>query len=724
MAREKRVVLAAFGLTQIAPIAMTDLTLTILALLFGQRSGVFYLATPSRTELSLIRQLQQLDPLITLDFSAVKHTARSTFIPATAEQLVTDTTALPKQLHVALQSDQTHLPIQPKKRIRSPQQTAFLKRLVTICLTLIFLPIVLYGVGLSFGYAGVGLAAFFLEKGDLAKTETIASSSRLAFSLAAPSEQMGIRLGRNLGGDLTPRSFSVANGQTAAELLVNLSSSLHLMTATLRGEKTIDEGTLMLHSRRAMRSLQLLEAQEVLPESYREKLRLNTQSASILTTLFDNAPSLLGLSGKKTYAILLQNNMELRSGGGFITAFALLSLERGHLTDFTIYDVHDADEKLKGHVDPPFLLGRYMSASHLYLRDSNVSLDSAENATMAAKLLQLETGVSVDGVMTVDLSFLKKLLAITGPVTVPQYKTTVTQATMYQQVQEHLIPQFAPQQVGKGEFIQSFANALLTTLFSRPASPFTIARNISDAVLQKHLLFTSLDPALQPLLLRNHFASSPELITAPDSLSLVENNIGANSANYFLKRTIRQRVQLQPDNTASESVRLEYTNTASDDSGNNDYEAYVQLVLPQTATLSAVYINGTKQQVVSAVTDQAVYTKATFSPPKGFEVTTEKEGDKTVYGFYLTVQATEEKEVRLEYSVGSVVHEEGQRASYHLAYSKQPGVEEDEYELTLLYPKNYRPVRVPQETEKRQSSLQITTALKEDQDWMFDFTAQ
>src|SRR3989338_4365332 len=57
-------------------------------------------------------------------------------------------------------------------------------------------------------------------------------------------------------------------------------------------------------------------------------------------------------TGKKTYLVLFQNNLEIRPTGGFIGSYGLLTIEDGHVSDFRIFDVYQADGQLKGHVEP------------------------------------------------------------------------------------------------------------------------------------------------------------------------------------------------------------------------------------------------------------------------------------------------------------------------------------------------------------------------------------
>ena len=108
-------------------------------------------------------------------------------------------------------------------------------------------------------------------------------------------------------------------------------------------------------------------------------------------------PWLIGQDQKRTYLVLLQNNNELRPTGGFIGSFAFLTFDKGKFVDFEVQDVYWADGQLKGHVEPPSELKKYLGEANWYLRDSNWDPDFPTSAVKAQWFLEKETGRVVDG---------------------------------------------------------------------------------------------------------------------------------------------------------------------------------------------------------------------------------------------------------------------------------------------------------------------------------------
>ena len=105
----------------------------------------------------------------------------------------------------------------------------------------------------------------------------------------------------------------------------------------------------------------------------------------------------------KTYLVLFQNNMELRPTGGFIGSYALLNIGNGKMKGFSISDVYTADGQLKGHVDPPDAIRKYLAQPHFFLRDSNYDPDFVVSSEKAIWFLQKELGINVDGVIGINL---------------------------------------------------------------------------------------------------------------------------------------------------------------------------------------------------------------------------------------------------------------------------------------------------------------------------------
>ena len=178
--------------------------------------------------------------------------------------------------------------------------------------------------------------------------------------------------------------------------------------------------------------------------------------------LAGNIPSLLGQDQGKTYMVLFENNMELRPTGGFIGSFGLVSFDGGRLTDLAVNDVYSADGQLNGHVEPPAPIKNYLGEANWWLRDSNWDPDFPTSAKRAEWFLDKEIGKKVDGAVAVDLSPIREILKITGPIFLSDYNLNISSDNLYEKTQSEVQDNFFPGTHKKASFI----TALSRNLFS------------------------------------------------------------------------------------------------------------------------------------------------------------------------------------------------------------------------------------------------------------------
>ncbi len=133
---------------------------------------------------------------------------------------------------------------------------------------------------------------------------------------------------------------------------------------------------------------------------------------------------ILGANGPRSYLIEQVDPAELRGGGGFIGSYSTLSADHGVLKVGKSGDTGliDAPYPLRGnkkYVAPPNVSLQF--AQHgLVFGDSNFSSDFPAAAQSGQALFLNETGVSVDGVISIDPMAVAELLKVTGPIAIPE----------------------------------------------------------------------------------------------------------------------------------------------------------------------------------------------------------------------------------------------------------------------------------------------------------------
>ena len=78
----------------------------------------------------------------------------------------------------------------------------------------------------------------------------------------------------------------------------------------------------------------------------------------------------------RVFMILLQNNHELRPGGGFLGQYAVIKIKNAEIISAVVEDAKLLDQRIKDadiKVTPPWPLTRYAQIKRWMLRDSNFS---------------------------------------------------------------------------------------------------------------------------------------------------------------------------------------------------------------------------------------------------------------------------------------------------------------------------------------------------------------
>ncbi|MFZ1721231.1 MAG: DUF4012 domain-containing protein [Microgenomates group bacterium] len=397
---------------------------------------------------------------------------------------------------------------------------------------------------------------------------------------------------------------------------------------------------------------------------------------------------LSGEEGKKTYAILLQNNQELRPTGGFIQAVALITFEDGTVINTQVFSANEIDEKVIGQLTPPDDVATYLGENKWYFRDSNWDADFPTSATTIAWFMDESLNVQIDGVVALNLNSLTGLLRAMGPVDIPEYNEVLTHQNLNELMEFHsevvLIDQNRVEDYSSivlKHLIQQF-----TTLPENKALPVMSA--LFSALDEHELLFTVIsneyDSTLETLGWNGslkHPNCPPQLRDTNcfvDSIAQVDTNIGVNKANYYLERTVVHDVHVAGA-VAQHSREILLKNTADSNAWpKGPYQAYLRFYASPTMQLDSVSINGNTVDL-ETISERDEH---------GFKV----------IGFKVEVPTQSESIILLSYHVPLSVGEESTFA-YAFFEQKQSGLQNDENLVRITHDPELTPVVIaPQAT--------------------------
>jgi UDP-GlcNAc:undecaprenyl-phosphate GlcNAc-1-phosphate transferase len=267
------------------------------------------------------------------------------------------------------------------------------------------------------------------------------------------------------------------------------------------------------------------------------------------------APAILGGTGTRRYLLAIENNAELRGGGGFIGNFGELTATEGQLRldRFGRFaELRDASPPASRQFDVAEAFRHLGDPAAAGWAHVNQSPDFPTGARLMADLYHQSGGPRVDGVIAADPQGLAALLALTGPITVPDWPEPIASANVVEVTLRDQYTRFegnggAGGRARREDFLGDVGQATWTAFTSAElGQPDRIANLASAAARQRHLQLFMTRPSENALM--EHLSASgrtPPL--AGDSLLVVNHNGAANKTDYFLSRRIRYDVRLQPD---------------------------------------------------------------------------------------------------------------------------------------------------------------------------------
>src|SRR3989344_4738278 len=566
-----------------------------------------------------------------------------------------------------------------------------LKTLFLALFVLFILPFILTLVLSLSGFVMLGFTKTAIENGSLVNAQRSVSVAKTFFSLAKKSSTLLLAEGKFIGQEKNIENTVIKNislGYELSQMAISITDGSKVLSEVFAGRSINPQSDFakgVKDLKNAITIFRQIEARGELPSDVRVKIKSVDNLIKIAESIIDHTPNLFGINGKKVYLVLFQNNMELRPGGGFIGSYGLLTLNAGKIASFSIADVYDADGQLKGHVEPPFAIRRYLKIPHLYLRDSNFDVDFAKGASSSAILLNAELGEIVNGVLGIDVSFVRSILEAVGHMYVAEYKETVTSANLYELTQSHAEKNFFPGSRQKKDFLRSLFSAMQSKLSSNDSvSYLEMAKSIDEAISQKHLLFAFSDKNMQDVFTINKWSSSlegsPDISSKSinDFLGINEANLGVNKANYFVKRNVSHNVRIKENGSITGEVNIDFQNSSNKWPG-GDYINYLRIILPLNTTISSISFDGVSQDIIPAITDPLIYEAKNFIKPLGLEIERYDQSGKTIYGFLMDVKAGKSKKVKIEYDLFQSIPLGSQPFSYNLQIFKQPGIDSYPY---------------------------------------------
>lgn len=351
----------------------------------------------------------------------------------------------------------------------------------------------------------------------------------------------------------------------------------------------------------------------------------------------------------RRYLLLLQNNMELRPGGGFLGQYGIVRVKDGEIVDFFVEDANLLDQRITAKVTPPYIMARKLEIKRWKFRDSNWSPDYRENVEKAKYFYGLSGGNNeFDGVFAINAVVLNHILEVTGPIKVQGSSTIYSSENAVSVLQEQvekpylLNPDLDTQ--NRKWIMKRLAQALLEELKSFDNIPKLVDFSLNE-LREKNIMLNFSDSEIQKLVEEVGWGGAVNREWEGDYLMLVDANLGAFKSDYYVKRSIEYFVDLTLEKPTAELI-YNYNHTATQ--GNwrtSDYHSYLRAYAPKGSVLL-------EREMV------------------GYPVTNE-DFNKTYFAVWVDVLINRQTRGRLKYELPESI-----RSNYKLLIQKQSGLED------------------------------------------------
>ncbi len=325
---------------------------------------------------------------------------------------------------------------------------------------------------------------------------------------------------------------------------------------------------------------------------------------------YSTLPGLLGRDGPRTFLVLPQNDAELLASGGLISSYAIATFNDARLESIeleyfgTLFDRWQ-EESNGEYIEPPAPLKNYLKKDFSWgLGEAGWVPDFPTTAGLARMLVEKGGAPSTDGVIALDQQFVQGLLELLGPVEVPAYGVIITPGNLVETTLELTRDDQYEAGTPKKAFLSHLSQALLDRVFAVPKEDWIALLTLfDDMAKQRHLQLNFEDPGLQALMVEYGFDGAI-VETDGDYVMLADASVNSTKLNIVLETQTFLEVQLNPDGTATTTLKYEIHNPFDEWRQGRDpvlvgklmlegvYGSYSRVYTPLGSRLLDVSLNG------------------------------------------------------------------------------------------------------------------------------------
>ncbi len=300
-------------------------------------------------------------------------------------------------------------------------------------------------------------------------------------------------------------------------------------------------------------------------DTFDRRIRPVQENVDLLVEMPPAARAVLGMDGRRTYAVLGQNSAELRPTGGFIGSLGIVTIENGATIGEDYRGSYTFDNPARGFEPMPPPLFVHLGGGGWTLRDSNWSPDFPTTAATVERMLMQQRDIRVDGVIAFNTYTVGMLLDVLGPIPVEGFEEPVSADTWYK-LAEQLIYFQGPNPLdgerNKGKVLEPLLQAVISRVQNASSDELPkVVKALQGAVKERQLLVAFHDEAPQAMARRYGADGRFAPPTTGDVLGVVDANLSYSKVGPYIGERIEYDVWLNGRGVAQASrVTITYHN--------------------------------------------------------------------------------------------------------------------------------------------------------------------
>ncbi len=320
--------------------------------------------------------------------------------------------------------------------------------------------------------------------------------------------------------------------------------------------------------------------------------------------LIKTLPSLLGEKEAKRYLVLFQNDKELRATGGFITAYAIFSIDKGIIKFENSDDIYKLDDSIRNKPKAPAPILKYLPKVYtLNLRDSNLSPDFLESMKTFEDMYSRATlKEDVDGIIAIDTHVLVSTVKILDDQVQAGGQTFTTQndprcecPQIIYELENDISRPVNYIKTDRKSIIGELISAIMVKALSSSPQQYwgPLFQSIIAQTQQKHIMFKLYDEQAQEGIVALNAAGQIRPFEG-DYLHINEVNFSGAKVNIFMEEKVDNEYKVDADGTITKTLTIKYKNPfpPSDcnlERGglclNAEYRDWIRIYVPQGSEL-------------------------------------------------------------------------------------------------------------------------------------------